>query len=655
MTVIAMFINLTRGGDLKGSAAGLIGFATGLMVLTGAVAILAAINPNKITQGVVALVALMTAIGAFINLTKAGDLEKSAKGLIGFSTGLMILAGVIAILSALNPQKLMMASMAIAALITSIGLFVSLTKAGDLKKSAVGLTAFSIGIGILAISLVAIAQMDTGKIIAAGGAITVLLLGIIAFINLTKVGDLVLSAAGLVVFAGALVVLSNVITTLGSADIKTLAIGIGALALMLVTIGLTSAILAPLTPVILGLSAAIVLFGLGCLEIGAGMLMFSQGLSNLAVSGKEGAQALSDAIIIIIALIPLALTTLAKGIIDFAKTIGDGAPVIAESFMKIVDAIITAALNSIPKMVDSGMRLILGILTGISNNIAGVVAAGINVILQFILGVSSKLPAIIDTAFKVIISFINGLADAIRNNHNAIYSACNNLIDAIINAIVDLIPNIVGAGVNVIRGFIRGLSSMDKAVHDAMNGIVNGAVDGVKRLLGIHSPSTVFAEIGKYSALGFAVGLDNYSSIVSNKAMDVGNTAMDSLRYAMSNASDIISNNIDSNPTIRPVLDLTNVTNGVGTINSLLSRNNGLTVSTSSIKAASISSAMQPVINEVQNGSNVQPKTPDTSGPRPVSLQLVLQNGAKIAEYLIDDFDSLMGNKNQVSGRMVGV
>jgi phage-related protein len=169
------------------------------------------------------------------------------------------------------------------------------------------------------------------------------------------------------------------------------------------------------------------------------MLMFSQGLSNLAVSGKEGAQALSDAIIIIIALIPLALTTLAKGIIDFAKTIGDGAPVIAESFMKIVDAIITAALNSIPKMVDSGMRLILGILTGISNNIAGV----------------------------------------------------------------------VGAGVNVIRGFIRGLSSMDKAVHDAMNGIVNGAVDGVKRLLGIHSPSTVFAEIGKYSALGFAVGLDN--------------------------------------------------------------------------------------------------------------------------------------------------
>jgi hypothetical protein len=510
MTVIAAFIISTGGADLAVTATGLIGFSIGLMAMSAAVYVLAAIDSKKVTQGIMALAAVMTTIALFINLTKGGDLAASATGLIGFSTGLMILAGVIAVLSALNPQKLVMASTAIAMLMTSIAVFVKMAKGGNLAKSSAGLIAFSIGIGILAVALSYLGQLDYKQLLASGAAISILMLSIAAFVKLTSGGDLILSAAGLAVFAGAIMILTQVLVALGGLDVKTLAIGIGALAAIFVVLGLSALVLAPLTPVILALSAAILLFGLGCMAVGAWMLMFSKGLTELAKSGSEGATALANVITTIIGLIPLAMTTLAKGIIDFAKTIGDGAPVVATAFMKVFSAIIDTVTIMTPKMVDSGMKLVTGILRGIANNIAGVISAGVDVVLQFIGGVITKLPVIIDTAFKVITAFINGLADAIRGNHASIYAAIGNLISAVKDAFLDLLPDFSGVGKNVVDGFISGLRSKINAAANWAGSLATSVLESAKKVLGIHSPSKAFAEIGRYSAEGFGVGLRKF-------------------------------------------------------------------------------------------------------------------------------------------------
>lgn len=622
---IALFVKLTKGGDLAASSAGLIGFAIGLTALSGAVAILAAIDPKRIEQGVISLIVLMTAIGTFITLTKEGDLAKSAGGLIGFSTGLMILAGVIAILSALNTEKLMMASAAISTLMVAIALFINLTKEGDLLGSSAGLVAFSIGIGLLATSLVVIAQLDTDKIISAGGAISVLLLSIVAFVNLTKGADLLVSAAGLVVFSGAIMVLTTAITNLGSADIKTLAIGVGALAAILVVLGLTSSILAPLTPVMLALSAAILLFGAGCLAVGAGMLAFSIGLANLSESGIKGADALKIALTRIIETIPLALRTLAKGILEFVKTIGDGAPVIAKAFMQVMTAIIDTIqtmtpkildcastlmksflkflVDTVPDMVDSGMKLILGILKGISDHIQEVTEAGIDIIVNFIKGVTSKLPDIIDTAFKLIITFINGLADAIRENDDDIFYAVSNLIDAIIGAFKNLMYKFGEVGMNIVDGMVEGLKSRVKNLAKSAADLAESALDSAKEALGINSPSKAFAEVGKYSVQGFVNGLNKFSGLASDEAGNVGLSAMDSLRNAVGNIADLVSGNMDMNPTIRPVLDLGSVTSGIGTMDSLFNASRGITVDGIVDKTSSISGRLRANMLDSQNGS----------------------------------------------------
>jgi len=71
-------------------------------------------------------------------------------------------------------------------------------------------------------------------------------------------------------------------------------IGTGLLALagIFTVLGVAGLVLGPLVPVILSLSAAVALFGIGCLTVGAGILAFSAGLTALSISGAAGAAAL---------------------------------------------------------------------------------------------------------------------------------------------------------------------------------------------------------------------------------------------------------------------------------------------------------------------------------------------------------------------------
>jgi hypothetical protein len=383
----------------------------------------------------------------------------------------------------------------------------------------------------------------------------------------------------------------------------------------------------------------------------------------------------------IVGLIPFIFQKLGEGIIELAKVIGENTPVLVdaivavalamvealtaiipptvEAFYKLITAILETAAKYIPKMVDAGMKLILGFLKGVADNIADVVAEGIEVILQFMAGVVSKLPDIIDAAFKIIIGFINGLADAIRDNHNAIYDACANLIDSIVDAIVDLIPRLISVGENIVGGLIDGVRNMAGALWNAAKSVVSDAVDGVKDFLGIHSPSTVFAEIGRYSMMGFAGGLKKFGGLVVDAATNVGVTAIDSLNSSISGLYDAVGENIDMNPTIRPVLDLSDVASGANTINSLLNKNRGLSVETASTRLAANVGSMRRDVNNSQNGSttagvNSKPGVPDAP-KSPTVIQLVLQNGKAIAEFIVDDLDGMMGNTSKINGRAVGL
>jgi hypothetical protein len=218
MAMLIGFIKLTNGGDLKASSGGLIAFAIGITILAGALAILAKLEIPKLIQGTIAIATLMTMIAAFIKLTKGGDLATSASGLMGFAIGITILSGALTILGNMDIEKLKQGTIAIATLMTMIGAFITLTKGGDLATSAGGLMGFAIGILVLSGALAILGGLDSDKLKQGGVAIAFLMASIGAFITLTKGGDLATSAGGLIAFAIGIGILTKCLSVLSNMD-----------------------------------------------------------------------------------------------------------------------------------------------------------------------------------------------------------------------------------------------------------------------------------------------------------------------------------------------------------------------------------------------------------------------------------------------------
>ena len=124
-------------------------------------------------------------------------------------------------------------------------------------------------------------------------------------------------------------------------------------------------------------------------------------------------------------------------------------------------------------------------------------------------------------------------------------------------------------GKNLGQGLANGISAMAYRVKSAAVSAASGATRAIAITWSVHSPSRVGRDLGMNFDLGIAGGLDRYSKVVSQSAEGIGEDAIDSAR-TMLRGDYSIFDFIDPNPTIRPVLDLSAVQNGVGSIAGML-------------------------------------------------------------------------------------
>ena len=117
---------------------------------------------------------------------------------------------------------------------------------------------------------------------------------------------------------------------------------------------------------------------------------------------------------------------------------------------------------------------------------------------------------------------------------------------------------------------MNGIKSKAQAVWDAAVGVGQKAIDGVKSILGIASPSKVFKQLGKYTAQGMSIGLDKYGYMAADTASDLASNVLNNVRNPLKNVSKILNDEIDVNPKITPVIDLSNVTEGSKLLSDML-------------------------------------------------------------------------------------
>lgn len=325
------------------------------------------------------------------------------------------------------------------------------------------------------------------------------------------------------------------------------------------------------------------------------------------------------------------LSAVANGIKDFiaiAKTIDESTPATIAATSESVDELVTIA-NSITENVDSGIlmscvtqlselgTLIVGLanqdysgLTSLKDSLS---AFGKDSLTSFIdaftTGGTEAVTAVntfltmIETAFtaaepnfevagKSLASSVEtGLSDGAGN----VETAAQQLGISAATALSGCSSEFSIAGASCASGFAAGISENTFEAVAAATAMAEAALAAAEATLGINSPSKEFSRDGKFSALGYVKGLESNLPNVYNAAYNVGETAKRGLGNAISKIQNLIESGIDTQPTIRPVLDISDVAAGVGSINGML----GINPSVSTLaNVRRISSGM----NKGQNG-----------------------------------------------------
>ena len=200
---------------------------------------------------------------------------------------------------------------------------------------------------------------------------------------------------------------------------------------------------------------------------------------------------------------------------------------------------------------------------------------------------------------KIADKAIDGFVSAFENSTFRIQYAINNFAATAYLALKadSIFAGFKNGGSYCVDGFVAGISQNTFKATAQATAMAKAALQAAENELQIKSPSRAFYKVGDFAGQGFVNALSD-STVYSYRAgQSMAESARDGLSKAISRVSDLIDTDMDTQPTIRPVLDLSNVESGAGRISSMFD-NPSIGVMSN---LRSISSGMNA---KIQNGSN---------------------------------------------------
>lgn len=221
--------------------------------------------------------------------------------------------------------------------------------------------------------------------------------------------------------------------------------------------------------------------------------------------------------------LPLLIEAAIQIVVALALGIADALPELIPSIVEAIILIVDTLLNNMDQILNAALQIIMGLAKGLVDALPRLIEALPKIISGIINFITNNLPLMIDMGIKIILQLAVGLIKAIPQ----LVAAIPQIITAIITGIGKAAISIVQVGKNIVTGLWNGISSMVSWIKDKISGFVGGIVSGVKGVLGIKSPSTVFAGIGDNMAEGLGEGFDRAMNKVSGDIQDAIPTDFD--------------------------------------------------------------------------------------------------------------------------------
>lgn len=278
----------------------------------------------------------------------------------------------------------------------------------------------------------------------------------------------------------------------------------------------------------------------------------------------------------------------ASGVESFKKAINDLATVNLKGF-------VNAFTVSLPNLTSIGSKMINAITKGFKSQQSSLGNSAKTIINS----VAKTLNSANATFTKAGVHLMKGLASGIAKTGTQARVAVISAVASATTAAMVYYFSFYTAGTYLGSGLVSGINSKKTAAYNAGYALGQASAQGVKDGEKAASPSKEGIKAGKWLGEGVVIGINKMGDAVYSAGYGLGETAVNSLSNTISKISDAINSDIDSQPTIRPVLDLSDVRSGAGMINSMFG---GMTPSMAVVgNVNGINASMN---RRIQNGVN---------------------------------------------------
>lgn len=271
-------------------------------------------------------------------------------------------------------------------------------------------------------------------------------------------------------------------------------------------------------------------------------------------------------------------------VIKLIEGIGQKTQEVIDAGTKLVVDLLTGLNASANTILTAGVNLMIDFMTGLAKNVTLLVKTGTSLALSVLRGIADSSMMFIRGAAKIILDFLHGLADAIRTYSGEFRAAGRDIASAIASGITgglsDRVPDVLGS--------VRGLAS--------------GAKNAFMGAIGANSPSKDFIRMAGYIVDGLVIGLNDHGR-ASKSSANMADGVKNAFMSTIGNISSEIEGMDEFNPTITPVLDLTNVEKKAGDIARLMSTSD-LGVSAALTQAEAISINKLPDYDDSRSNSS---------------------------------------------------
>lgn len=473
---VAMMLLLTKVKDVVNNigpvALGFLTFSVGIIAIGGALALVAKQPWNQIlaSAGAIGMV-IASFAGMIMLLTKVkgavNNIGTIVLGFLTFSAGILVIGGILTLVATQPWNQILAAAGAISMVIGAFaGMIVLLTKVkgavNNIGPVVLGFLAFSVGIMAIGGALSLVAKQPWDQILAAAGAISIVIVALTGMLAVMKLLDIsgleafekmIGMSAGVIAFSGAMVILSMALQQFDSVEWESIAKAFVSVAGAIGVLALAAVLCKKIIPAILSLGAAFLTIGLGMMFSALSIQILIKTISDLGSMSSQSIENVKEGLSRLVSLISESLSPL---ITSFLTVIRDNLPIIIEivngviaDILKLVliklPEIVTAAVEALNDLIPKVKELISSILKMLEENSSEYAQKVVNIINNLLSTLGSEKN--VDTIVKNVYTFVKNLLGAIIKNKSLlseIFKSINKILDFLLDELTKNLISIAG-------------------------------------------------------------------------------------------------------------------------------------------------------------------------------------------------------------------